>query len=55
MAIEQGRGQGARVERSRPLRAAPPLQDLIDRLLYAMAGLTPADIAGLAGRLATML
>jgi type I restriction-modification system DNA methylase subunit len=55
MAIEQARGETARTERSRLADAAQPLQDLINRLLYAMAGLTPEESAGLEERLATML
>ena len=35
--------------------AAQPFQDLIERLLYAMAGLTPDESAGLEARLAQML
>ena len=34
---------------------AQPLQDLIDRLLCALAGLTPAEITGLEERLVRML
>ena len=55
IAIEQRRGEIARVERSALAPAAQPLQDLIDRLIYAMAGLTPAEISGLEDRLARML
>lgn len=55
MAIEHARGEIARTERSALAPAAQPLQDLIDRILYAMAGLTPTDVTGLEGRLATML
>lgn len=54
-AIEQARGEIARTERSALASAAQPFQDLIDRLLYAMAGLTPSEIAGLEERLARML
>lgn len=55
IAIEQARGEIARTERSALAPAAQPFQDLIDRLLYAMAGLTSAEITGLEDRLATML
>jgi hypothetical protein len=55
IAIEQARGEIARTERSALAPAAQPLQDLINRLLYAMAGLTPAESAGLEARVATML
>ncbi|TWT41907.1 Modification methylase TaqI [Phycisphaerae bacterium RAS1] len=55
MAIEAARGEIARVERSALDPAAQPLQDLIDRILYAMAGLNADEIAGLEARLATML
>ncbi len=34
---------------------AQPLQDLIDRILFGMAGLTEAEAAGLESRLANML
>lgn len=55
VAIEQSRGEIARTERSALAPAAQPLQDLIDRLLYALAGLDPAENAALETRLATML
>ncbi len=42
-------------ERSRLAPAAQPLQDFIDRLLYAMAGLSEQERLGLEARLATML
>ena len=53
--IECERGEIARVERSALDPAAQPYQDLIDRLFYAMAGLTPEESAGLEERLRTML
>lgn len=55
IAIEQARGQIARVERSALAPDAQPFQDMIDRLLYAMAGLTAKEAAGLETRLAAML
>lgn len=55
MAVSQARGTIARSERSALDRAAQPYQDLIDRLFYAMAGLTDDDIQGLEDRLARML
>lgn len=53
--IERGRGKIARAERSRLAEEAQPYQDLIDRLFYAMAGLTDAEAAALESRLASML
>lgn len=55
IAIEQARGEIVRVERSGLASDAQPLQDLIDRILYALAGLTPAEVTGLESRLARML
>jgi len=55
ISIERARGTIARSERSALDRAAQPYQDLIDRLFYAMAGLTDDDIQGLEDRLARML
>lgn len=55
IAIEQARGEIARTDRSALAPAAQPLQDLIDRLLYAMAGLTAAESARLEAGLAHML
>lgn len=55
MTVSQARGTIARSERSALDRAAQPYQDLIDRLFYAMAGLTDDDIQGLEDRLARML
>jgi hypothetical protein len=53
--IESGRGDIARTERSALAPEAQPYQDLIDRILYRMAGLTDAETAGLEQRLAEML
>ena len=55
IAIEEARGEIARAERSALAPAAQPLQDLIDRLLYAMAGLTSEETHGVQERLARML
>lgn len=53
--IESARGDIARTERSALAPEAQPYQDLIDRILYCMAGLTVAEAAGLERRLAGML
>jgi hypothetical protein len=53
--IERDRGNIARNERSALAPAAQPLQDLIDRILYRMAGLTDDEATGLQDRLAKML
>ncbi len=53
--IESGRGQIGRTERSALDPHAQPLQDLLDHMIYRMAGLTDDDIAGLEERLARML
>jgi hypothetical protein len=53
--IEEARGDIARTERSQLADAAQPLQDLIDHLLYAMAGMTEGEAAGLEERLSRML
>lgn len=55
MQIEKGRGEIARSDRSKLDPAAQPYQDLIDRLFYAMAGLTDAEAKGLEDRLSRML
>ena len=52
---EEQRGEIRRTERSALCATAQPYQDLIDRLLYAMAGLTDAEADGLEKRLAEML
>jgi hypothetical protein len=54
-AIEQARSDIPRAARSSLAQAAQPYQDLIDRLLYALAGLTEAEAAGLEKRLARMM
>lgn len=53
--IETARGEIPRTARSALDLTAQPFQDLIDRLLFAMAGLTESEIAGLEVRLADML
>jgi len=55
IAIEAARGEIARTERSHLAPAAQPFQDFIDRLLYAMAGLTADEARGLEERLDSML
>lgn len=55
IAIERDRGSIKRAERSGLAKAALPLQDLLDRLLYEMAGLTADEVKGLEERLARML
>jgi type I restriction-modification system DNA methylase subunit len=55
MAAEERRGDIARSERSALCAEAQPYQDLIDRLLYAMAGLSDEEAHGLEERLARML
>jgi hypothetical protein len=55
IATESERGTIARVERSALDPAAQPYQNLIDRVFYAMAGLTPEESAGLERRLGEML
>ena len=55
IAIEGARGEIPRAARSALAPAAQPLQDFIDRLMYAMAGLSPAEAKGLEDRLMTML
>lgn len=52
---ERARGQISRAERSALSPEAQPYQDLIDRLFYAMAGLTDDEAKGLEARLSTML
>ena len=49
-------GNSRKLRRCCPLAPpAHPLQDLIDRILYALAGLTATEAAGLEQRLAGML
>jgi hypothetical protein len=55
ISVEHNRGEISRTARSALAPAAQPCQDLIDRLLYAMAGLTPNEVAGLEARLEQML
>lgn len=52
---ERARAQISRAERSALSPEAQPYQDLIDRLFYAMAGLTDDEAKGLEARLSTML
>lgn len=53
--IETARGDIPRFERSALAPEAQPYQDLIDRILYRMAGLTDAEAKGLEKRLEAML
>jgi len=53
--IEQERGKITRRERSHLDPAAQPYQDFIDRMIYAMAGISDDDAANLETRLAEML
>lgn len=53
--IEQQRGEITRSARSGLDPRAQPLQDLLDRIFYAMAGLTDGEAAALEVRLARML
>jgi len=53
-AIEADRGEIARVERSALAPTAQPYQDFIDRLFFAMAGLTDDEARALAERHARM-
>ena len=55
IAIEAARGEIPRAARSALAPAAQPFQDLIDRLLYAIAGLSNDQIRGLEDRLGRML
>jgi hypothetical protein len=54
-AIEKARGEIARADRSALHPSAQPYQDLIDQLLYRMAGLNDDEITGLEERYAKML
>ena len=53
--IETERGEIARSDRSSLAAAAQPLQDLLDRIFFRMAGLTDEEATGLEERLAKML
>ena len=53
--IEENRGDIARSDRSALAPEAQPLQDLLDRIIYRMAGLTDDESRGLEERLARML
>lgn len=55
ISVERNRGEISRTARSALAPAAQPYQDLIDRLFYAMAGLTTDEAAGLEARLEHML
>jgi len=53
--IEHARAGVARTDRSALAPEAQPFQDFIDRVLYAMAGLSEDEAAGLEDRLSRML
>ena len=53
--IESRRGPIARSARSALSPEAQPYQDFIDRVLFALAGLSPQESAALEVRLKTML
>jgi hypothetical protein len=53
--IESAGGEIARTERSALAPDSRPYQDLIDGILYRMAGLTDAEAEGLEDRLSKML
>lgn len=53
--VEAERGDIARMERSALAPEAQPYQDLIDKILFRLAGLTDSESEGLEKRLATML
>jgi hypothetical protein len=55
MELEADRGDIARTERSALDPAAQPYQDLIDQLIYGMAGLTAEEVKALEERYARML
>jgi hypothetical protein len=55
IAAEQARGEIARSDRSALVPEAQPYQDLIDRILFTMAGLDDSEIAALEQRLESML
>jgi hypothetical protein len=55
IAIEERRGEISRTARSTLAPAAKPYQDMIDRIFYAMAGLSASESVGLEKRLAQML
>lgn len=54
-AIEAARGVIARTARSALAPAAQPYQDLVDRILYTLAGLSESEWLGLEDRLVRML
>jgi hypothetical protein len=55
IAVERDRGDVARTERSALALAAQPLQDLLDRIIFRMAGLSDEEAIGLEQRLSLML
>jgi hypothetical protein len=55
IAIETNRGEIARRDRSELASAAQPYQDLIDLLLYQLAGISDLESKALEQRLENML
>jgi hypothetical protein len=55
MTLDADRGEIARTERPALDPAAQPYQDLIDQLLYGMAGLTSDEVKGLEERYFRMM
>ena len=53
--VEKDRGEIARSDRSALAPEAQPYQDLIDRILFRMAGLTDSEVTSLEQRLESML
>ncbi len=53
--IERERGEISRTDRAALAPEAQPHQDLIDQLLYGMAGLTADEVRGLEDRYERML
>jgi hypothetical protein len=53
--IERERGEISRTDRAALAPDAQPYQDLIDQLLYGMAGLTANEVRGLEDRYEEML
>jgi hypothetical protein len=54
VAIESDRGEISRADRSALAPEAQPFQNFIDALLFGMAGLTDAEVAGLKTRYVQM-
>jgi len=52
---ETKRGSITRTERSALYSGAQPIQDLLDKIIFRLAGLTDAEAEGLEQRLSKML